>query len=92
MNSAAWPGGAAAPVVTAGVDLGGTKCLGLALVDGVVRAEVQLPTPVGEGAVLSTMAEVVTALSGDVGAPTTALGVGVPGLVDREGVLRFAPN
>jgi glucokinase len=77
---------------TVGVDLGGTKCLGLALVDGVVAAQVQVPTPRGETALLETMAEVIERLSSEGGERVTALGVGLPGLVDREGVLQFAPN
>lgn len=50
-------------------------------------AEHRLPTPVGEAAVLDTLAETVAALG-----PASAIGVGVPGLVDTAGVLRFAPN
>ena len=79
-------------MVTAGVDLGGTKCLGLALVGGEVAAQVQVPTPQGESALMATMGEVVEALAAEVGAPMAAVGVGVPGLVDREGLLHFAPN
>ena len=75
-----------------GVDLGGTKCLGLALVEGEVAAEVKVPTPKGEAALLATMGEVVEALAAQVGGTVAALGVGVPGLVDRDGLLHFAPN
>jgi glucokinase len=71
-----------------GVDVGGTKVLGLQLrADGTVGAEARLATPGGGEAVLDTIAEVVTRLG-----PTTAVGVGAPGLVDQAGVLRFAPN
>lgn len=55
--------------------------------DGTVVAEHRLPTPAGEAAVLDILAETVAALG-----PPSAIGVGVPGLVDRAGVLRFAPN
>ena len=82
-----------APLLTAparriGIDLGGTKCLGLAVDgDGTPVAEHRLPTPRGSAAVLNVLAETVAALG-----PASAVGVGVPGLVDVAGVLRFAPN
>ena len=71
-----------------GIDLGGTKCLGVA-VDGAgtVVAEHRRPTPAGEAAILDTLAAVAAALG-----PTPALGVGVPGLVTVDGVLALAPN
>ena len=59
----------------------------MALAEGAVVEERRVPTPVGEGPVLDALAEVVSSV-GDGGVD----GVGVPGLVDREGVLRFAPN
>ena len=73
-----------------GVDLGGTKCLGVAVESGEVVAERRLPTPKGSPALLDTLAAVFDGL-GSAGVPT-AVGVGLPGLVDRSGVLRFAPN
>jgi len=75
-------------VITAGIDLGGTKCLGVALDEtGSVVGEHRLATPVGTEAILETLVAVATAL----GSPA-AVGVGAPGLVDVDGVLRFAPN
>ncbi|HEX2192739.1 MAG TPA: ROK family protein [Acidimicrobiales bacterium] len=73
-----------------GVDVGGTKCLGVALEHGEVVAESRVATPKGAEPVLAAIAELVGELGGR--APMEAVGVGVPGLVDREGVLRFAPN
>ncbi len=71
-----------------GVDVGGTKVLGLQLgPDGEIGAETRVATPRGGEAVLDAIAEVVTSLG-----PVKALGVGAPGLVDHAGVLRFAPN
>jgi glucokinase len=91
ISSVAIPGdipSPAAPGVTAGVDLGGTKCLGVALDEaGSVVAEQRLATPVGTEAIVATIVAVATAL----GSPA-AVGVGAPGLVDVDGVLRFAPN
>jgi glucokinase len=72
------------------VDLGGTKCLAVALEDGKVVDECRVPTPVGEAALLDTVAAAATAVQAT--GPAVGVGVGVPGLVDREGVLRFAPN
>jgi glucokinase len=79
---------------TVGVDLGGTKCLAV-VVDGSGRAvgEHRAPTPSGAGtiAVIDAIVDAVDALAarhGDV----TGVGVGLPGLVDDRGVLRYAPN
>jgi len=90
-----------------GVDIGGTKVLGVALdADDEVAAEARATTPhsgifdpndpaAGDGAaaVAGAVAEVVAALrratDDDGRAP---VGVGVPGMCDRQGVLRFAPN
>ena len=73
-----------------GVDVGGTKCLGVALDGGEVVAEAREPTPEGDAALVDVLSTVVDRLSGT-GRPE-AVGVGAPGLVDRDGVLRFAPN
>ncbi len=74
-----------------GIDVGGTKCLGVALDEhGHVVAEQRRPTPRGDGslpALIDTLAELAGALG-----PFDDVGVGVPGLVTRDGVLRAAPN
>ena len=76
---------------TVGIDVGGTKCLGVALDEhGEILAEDRRPTPRGDGslpALIDTLADLVERLG-----PCDAIGVGVPGLVTREGVLRAAPN
>jgi glucokinase len=77
-------------VRSVGIDLGGTKCLAVAVEGGKVVDERRVPTPVGETALLDALAEVAVAVRGDGG--VLGVGVGVPGLVDRAGVLRFAPN
>jgi glucokinase len=78
--------------VTVGIDLGGTKCLGVALSsDGKILAEHRLATPLGEEAVLDALAAVANELRQRVQG-VAAVGVGAPGLVDRAGVLRYAPN
>jgi glucokinase len=78
--------------VTVGVDVGGTKCLGVAVAaDGQVVAEQREPTPRGGDALIETLVGIVADLTVVVGSPD-AVGVGVPGLVDRSGTLRVAPN
>lgn len=73
---------------SAGIDVGGTKFLGVVLDDaGEVILEKRRPTPQGGDQVVRELAEFAAEL-----APYDTLGVGVPGLVTREGVLRAAPN
>lgn len=76
---------------TVGIDVGGTKCLGVVLDDGgEILAEERRATPRGAGslpALIDTLVELAVVLG-----PYDALGVGVPGLVTRAGVLRAAPN
>ena len=70
-----------------GIDVGGTKCLGVALDDtGAVVAEVREPTP--------SAPELVWLLArmwGDLGGDAP-LGVGLPGLITPAGVVRASPN
>jgi glucokinase len=116
-------GPSAAAEVAFGIDIGGTKVLGVALgpLDTIV-AEARVPTPPAparrdpEGAedgagieVVHAIADVVAQLdaavaasgivgdSGDSGDSVVreeppAVGVGAPGMLDRQGRLRFAPN
>ena len=103
------PGGVPAAAdgadVTYGIDIGGTKVLGLAVGPGAqVVAEARVPTPAGSHAIGGRhVAEAIEAVVADLdrtlgvpGAPAgvspPAVGVGAPGMVDREGRLRFAPN
>src|SRR5581483_4357275 len=104
----------AAPEVAYGVDIGGTKVLGIALGPSdriLAEARVSTPPVRGEGvpgeladgsgavAVAQAVAVVVAELDASTGrsaaltpeeAPT--VGVGAPGMLDRQGRLRFAPN
>jgi glucokinase len=98
-------GGPTAADVTYGIDIGGTKVLGVALSgsDEIV-ADALAATPKGtrNGAgsdVAEAVARVVADLDAKMGAtapvPVTAsvpVGVGAPGMVDRRGRLCFAPN
>ena len=71
----------------AGIDVGGTKCHGVALgADGEIVAEVRHPTP-HASELVSLLADMYAELGGD-----GPLGVGVPGLVTRGGIVRASPN
>lgn len=79
-------------MLTVGLDLGGTKCLGVVVDDaGAIVDELRVPTPRGSEAIVGVLGDVAAELmqrrDGVVG-----VGVGVPGLVDATGALRFAPN
>ena len=72
----------------AGIDVGGTKILGVVVDDaGVVVAEVRRATPVGPPAIIAALSDVARELG-----EHDSLGVGVPGLVTRSGVLRSSPH
>jgi glucokinase len=78
-------------VIRVGIDVGGTKALGVALdADGAVIAEDRRPTPRGKNS-LGPLIDTLVELSASLGAEGS-LGIGVPGLVTRDGVLRAAPN
>ena len=78
---------------TIGIDLGGTKCLGVvAGPDGQVHDELRLPTPQGEEAIMATLAAVATTLAERAPAAIAGVGVGAPGLVGQPGTLVSAPN
>lgn len=78
-------------VRTVGIDVGGTKCLGVAVDgEGTIVAEDRRPTPRGPGSLpklIDTLAELAELLG-----PYEEIGIGVPGLVTYAGVLRAAPN
>jgi glucokinase len=92
--------------VAFGVDIGGTKVLGVALgTSDRIVAEARVATPGaekngdGQGSeVADAVAEVVALLDAALAqgpAPhqgTPTVGVGAPGMVDRQGRLHFAPN
>ena len=93
--------------VTIGIDVGGTKMLGLAVDDeGVVLSEVRVPTPGHRGTgpaagpadaagfelVIDALATVTKQLRASIDVEVSSVGVGAPGLVDNTGVLRYAPN
>lgn len=71
-----------------GIDVGGTKCLGVVLDEsGEVIATDRRPTPRGEAAIVETLAELAESFGA-----FRSIGIGVPGLVTRDGVIRASPN
>ncbi|HEY8545303.1 MAG TPA: ROK family protein [Acidimicrobiales bacterium] len=79
--------------VLAGVDIGGTKILGVTVHPddpATVLDEHRVPTPSGADAVMDAIAGVVKELARS--RPVASVGVGIAGLVDRDGVLRVGPN
>jgi glucokinase len=83
----------------AGFDIGGTKILGQVLDPDDARGALAVSrtdTPRGAPAVVDAIAGVVADLDAQLaqqGRPALAgVGIGIAGLVDRRGVLQFAPN
>jgi glucokinase len=71
-----------------GIDVGGTKCLGIAIDQhGTVLRDLKVPTPNDADLLISTLATIAKELEAD-----GAVGIGVPGLVNHDGVLLAAPN
>ena len=74
-------------MTSVGIDVGGTKCHGVRIdASGSVVAEVRYPTPPANELV-GVLAQIFSELNG-----TTSLGIGVPGLITPEGVIRASPN
>jgi predicted NBD/HSP70 family sugar kinase len=83
--------------VHVGLDIGGTKVLGVAVgADDVVVADVRMSSEPGPDKIVDTAAAAARELAERIGAPLSALagiGIGIPGVVDaREGVLTHAVN
>lgn len=70
-----------------GIDVGGTKCLAVRI-DGAGRAveEHVVASPVG-GGIVPFLVDIVGRFPG-----VTSVGVGMPGIVSRDGVVAFAPH
>ncbi|MEI7592737.1 MAG: ROK family protein [Actinomycetes bacterium] len=85
--------------LVAGLDLGGTKILGQVFDPKnpqVALVSHRVNTPSGAKGIIDAMAQLVSSLRAEVAdkddRPLVAVGTGVAGLVDHEGVIRFAPN
>ena len=71
-----------------GIDVGGTKLLGVALAaDGSVAARRRVPTPPRVDEFVNALIDLVDALG-----PATSLGIGVPGLVSADGTVRASAH
>lgn len=86
----------ARPGLRVGLDVGGTKVLGVLLDGDVVRATVRRPTRPGTDGVVATAAEAVRELCAAVGVPVdglAAVGLGLPGVVEPStGTVSHAVN
>lgn len=86
----------AGSALVCGLDLGGTKLLGLVTAPDADAPLVAIkrPRPVdvleGLGALVVDLVAAATERAPDAG--VVAVGVGMPGLVDRSGVFRYGPN
>lgn len=74
-----------------GVDVGGTKCLGVLVLDGLVKKELRRQT-VNGAALIDNVAEMMLELAADATDSAPTFGIGIAGLVDRDGVLRESPH
>ncbi|HET9732800.1 MAG TPA: ROK family protein [Acidimicrobiales bacterium] len=72
-----------------GVDVGGTKLLGVVLGPDGIADEARVPTPRGADALIEAIVSLAVSLGAGEGGQ---LGVGIPGLVTRSGVVRFSAN
>ena len=78
-----------------GLDIGGTKVLGLAVHpdDPVTPIATRRAATIADGdALIAAMIDMITALEADCGATFSAIGVGIAGLVDSTGLLKYSPN
>jgi len=78
-----------------GIDIGGTKTLGVVLSDqGNLLAQLRFPTPSSSAKIVEHVLMVYSQLSRETGddVDIASLGIGVAGLVDTAGELRRAPN
>lgn len=81
-------------MISIGLDVGGTKVLGVAVdsdAPGTPLCEQRIATPEGGAGLVDALGELTEILAQEAG-PPSAVGVGVPGLVDRSGVLHMGPH
>jgi glucokinase len=78
-----------------GLDIGGTKVLGVAVHPDELTTPVAVrrdATTADSDALVDTIIGMVAALEYECGGSFSAVGVGIAGLVDADGVLRYSPN
>lgn len=75
-----------------GIDVGGTKCLALAVDDeGRVHERRRVATPRGADSIEDALVALIAAVEESTGT-TSSVGLGVPGLITRDGVIVSSPN
>jgi glucokinase len=78
---------------TIGIDVGGTKILAIAMGDGVTPlSSAHAPTPDDPDTLKAEVVRRAAEVVEQMGAPPLAVGLGIPGFIDRSGVARQAPN
>lgn len=77
-----------------GIDIGGTKlAAGLVAADGSVLGRARATTPAGDAdAIVEACVGLARTLVGDLEDPAIPVGVGAAGMIDLDGVVRYAPN
>ena len=78
-----------------GLDIGGTKVLGVAVHPSDPTAPVAVrrdATTADSEALVETITRMVAGLEAECGTAFSAVGVGIAGLVDSDGVLKYSPN
>jgi len=80
--------------VRCGIDIGGTKVLGIAVESDPLdaAAERRAPTVFNDIELIESIVDVISALERDTGQAMEAIGIGIAGIVDRQGTLRYSPN
>ncbi|HUR78483.1 MAG TPA: ROK family protein [Acidimicrobiales bacterium] len=80
--------------VAVGVDVGGTKILATAIgrTGTAPIGDCRLSTPATAQDLVDAIEEAAVTAAAEAGGAIGAIGVGVPGLVDHNGVMRFAAN
>jgi glucokinase len=75
-----------------GVDVGGTKCLGVVIDgDGEIVVSDRKPTPQGGAQLVTTVSELATTLGAEVPS-IESVGVGLPGSITVDGMLTSSPH
>lgn len=77
-----------------GIDIGGTKVLGIAVESNPLdpAAETKTRTVYDKDVLVESIIGVITGLEHQVGKPMGSIGIGIAGIVDRRGTLRYSPN
>ena len=77
--------------ISVGIDVGGTKCLAVAIREDTIIDESRRETP-SANLLAEHLAEMVSAIEARLGHHVSSLGVGAPGLVTPGGIVRASPN